>query len=303
MSTSLSPRDYATAQDRFVSLQQLDGPDLNPVCGSKLLTHGQTTDHAIILIHGMTNCPQQYCDLAPLLYEQGYNVLIPRMPRNGLADRNTQDLAELTTNELIDFSNKVADIAHGLGRHITVVGISVGAVVASWIAQFRADVDAALIIAPSFGIVSNLPIANRTVNMAVKQFFLTMPNVMTQRFRPFNEGPAQGYYGFATRGLGAAMQLGSLVFHAARNQPPASSEVLFVLNDSDPAVNNAMSLQLLQSWRKLGAAANVYTFTAEHHLIHDIIDPQQVEQQTAYVYPILLDLIAQVAAPQPSQQR
>ena len=35
----------------------------------------------------------------------------------------------------------------------------------------------------------------------------------------------------------------------------------------------------------------MYEFNATYQLIHDIIDPAQELQQTALVYPILLDLV------------
>ena len=294
MSTTPTPpvaRDYARAVQDFTQLQAQDGAEINPVCRSQLLTHGETTDRAIILIHGMTNCPQQFCDFAPRLFEQGYNVLIPRMPRNGLADRNTKALAALSVAEQIAFGNQICDIAYGLGRHVTVAGISAGGVITGWVAQFRPDVDVAVLIAPSFGIVPRLPIANDSANWLAMQLLLTLPNIMTQRIRPFTEGPPQGYFGFATRGLARAMKLGAEVFQAAKNQPPAARSILFILNRNDPAVNNDVALQLARRWREHGAAITNYAFPAERKLIHDVIDPQQPQQQTAYTYPILLDLL------------
>ena len=53
-----------------------------------------------------------------------------------------------------------------------------------------------------------------------------------------------------------------------------------------------MNLALVKMWRSRGyGAIEEYEFDADKKLIHDIIDPQQVQQQTALVYPILFDLI------------
>src|SRR6266516_4707399 len=101
-------------------------------------------------MHGMTNCPQQFVELAPLFFAQGYNVLIPRMPYNGLADCDTDELKNLTAVDLRDSCNTMVDIAHGLGDHIIYVGMSVGGMMAAWVAQYRADVDKAILIAPAF---------------------------------------------------------------------------------------------------------------------------------------------------------
>src|SRR5205823_11845842 len=109
--------DYETAMARFAQVQAQEEADeaLNPVCRSKLLTHGSKTEGVIILMHGMTNCPQQFVELAPKFYEQGYNVLIPRMPHSGLADTDNDDLRYLKAAELRDCSNTMVDIARGLG--------------------------------------------------------------------------------------------------------------------------------------------------------------------------------------------
>jgi pimeloyl-ACP methyl ester carboxylesterase len=283
--------DYAAAQEKFAALQALDGDDVNPVCRSQWLTHSEKTERVIVLMHGMTNCPAQYIKLAPLFFERGYNVLIPRTPRNGLADLNTDDLKNLTAQELATHGDQVIDIARGLGEHVTVVGLSGSAVVAAWLAQFRADLDKAIVVAPVFGILPNWPIFGTRANRAASDLLDVMPNIMTQRIMPFKEGPKHGYLGFATHGLSHTMDLGAVVFKAALTTPPAVHHVLMVMNDVDPAVSNAMIRDLVGRWRATAPdRVDLYTFPASMGLIHDIIDPQQKRQQTAAVYPILLDL-------------
>src|SRR5579864_3405863 len=72
-----SASDYDTALERFARLESIDEDPINPVCRSQLLTHGHKTERVIVLIHGLTNCPRQYVQFAPLLYKRGYNVLVP----------------------------------------------------------------------------------------------------------------------------------------------------------------------------------------------------------------------------------
>jgi hypothetical protein len=79
-------RDYGEAVSRFQKIQGAEGRELNPVCLSILLTHGKRTKRAVVLFHGLTNCPEQFRELGRTFYELGYNVLIPRLPRHGLAD-------------------------------------------------------------------------------------------------------------------------------------------------------------------------------------------------------------------------
>ena len=284
-------RGYEEAVDRLVQLQAEEeaNPAINPICRTALLSHGRKMDQAVVLMHGMTNCPRQYAELAPLLYERGYNVLIPRMPQSGLADRNTDSLKHLRAEELRDCCNTMVDIARGLGTHVTYAGISVGGSMAAWVAQNRADVNRVVVIAPSFTLSSKMGILLSRVAMHLLSW---LPNLMTQRFFPIKNGPLYNYYGFATRGLGQMMRLGFSVFDAARTSAPAAPSIVLVTNTADPAVNNKIAHNLTERWRAYGAArVETYEFDAKYKLIHDIVDPLQQEQQTELVYPILLQLI------------
>lgn len=284
--------DHEMALERYVQVQAQEEGDealLNPVCHSKLLTHGRKVDRAIILMHGMTNCPQQYVELAPLFYERGYNVLIPRMPCNGLADPNTDALKHVTATELRDCSATMIDIAHGLGDQVTFLGISVGGVMAAWVAQYRADVSKAVLIAPSFTVS---PLLGVFLSRPVMHLFLIMPNLMTQWFKPFEGGLGHNYRGFATRGLGQMMRLGLSVYDTAKTTKASAQSVLVITNAADPAVNNNITRQLVARWQAGGLHnLDTYEFDAKYKLIHDIIDPGQRYQQTALVYPVLLDLV------------
>jgi esterase/lipase len=284
--------DYETAMARFAQVQAQEGAHrkLNPVCCSKLLTHGSKTEHVIILMHGMTNCPQQFVELAPIFYEQGYNVLIPRMPHNGLADTDTDDLKYLKAAELRNCSNVMVDIARGLGDHITFLGLSVGGLMAAWVAQYREDVNKAVIIAPSFTIGPHLGVG---VSRIIMRLFLILPNIMTQSLKPFKDGPDHNYLGFATRGLGEMMRFGFSIYDTSKKTSAAAQSVLVITNAADPAVNNKIPLKVAKNWQANGLKQlDQYQFDEKYKLIHDIIDPGQKLQNVAVSYPILLDLLS-----------
>lgn len=292
--TDTPSRDYATALTRFVHLQALDDETINPLCRSQLMIHGHKVEHAIVLIHGLTNCPQQFVEFAPLFYHAGYNVLIPRMPRNGLADRMTNELKYLTAEELRDFGNTLVDIADGLGEHVTFVGISAGGVITAWVAQHRSEVDKAVLIAPSLGI-GPLGIGLSTVAMSI---ILTLPNIPTQYVAPFQDGPQHSYLGYSSYSLAQVMRLGVSVYQSARKKKLAAQCVMLITNACDPAVNDKLTWRLITKWRANGLERlDVYRFGEECHLIHDLMDPQQVQQQIAMVYPILFDLITRQPVP------
>jgi pimeloyl-ACP methyl ester carboxylesterase len=284
--------DYEEALARFEQIRTREetDPHIRPICRSVLLTHGKQVDSVFVLMHGMTNCPHQYAQLAPLLFEQGHNVLIPRMPHNGFVDRDTKALKYLTAEELRDSSSEMIDLAHGLGKHITFAGISAGGTMAAWAAQNRADVDRAVLIAPAFTFSRR---AGVEVTRLAMHLFDSLPNLMTQRVMPIKEGPFYNYFGFATHGLGQMIRLGLAVYDAAGREAPVAPSVVVITNAADPAVNNAITHRLARRWRAYGEArVTSYEFAATYDLIHDIIDPLQKQQQTALVYPTLLKLLA-----------
>jgi hypothetical protein len=67
-----------------------------------------------------------------------------------------------------------------------------------------------------------------------------------------------------------------------------------MLNPADPAVNGSLPRTVLQRWQRQRAHTSLYTFDPARKLIHDVIDPEQVEQQCDYTYPILLEQITQL---------
>ena len=216
-------------------------------------------------------------------------MLIPRMPGNGLLDPDTEALKDLTAEQLRDCCNSAVDVARGLGDHITYAGISAGGTMAAWVAQNRPDVDQAVLIAPEFTIGRGLDVAASRFSMYLT---LLLPNIMTQRFRPFTGAVGHNYHGFATRGLGQTMRLGFSVYDAARTNKLAAQSVVVITNAADQAVENNITRELVERWKANGLERlDTYEFDASYQLIHDVIDPMQKEQQTALVYPILLDLV------------
>ena len=281
--------DYDAAMEKIARIQAVEKTQpLQDICHTTVLTHGHKAEQVIILMHGMTSCPRQFIEFGTLLFEHGYNVLIPRMPYNGYTDLETTDLQYLTMKELRDSSATMVDIAHGLGERVTYAGLSVGGTMAAWVAQHRADVDRAILIAPAFTIDRHLGV---TVSKLVMYLLYLLPNLMTQRFRQGHGSPF-GYRGFATRSLAVMMRMGFSIYEAARKTKPAVQSVLVIANAAAPSMNNSIIRSLVQRWQKNGLRyCEMYEFDASYHLPHDIIGTQNPQQNVALVYPILLDLI------------
>jgi len=260
---------------------------VSPECASILLEHGQRTGRVYLLFHGITNCPMQFEQLGQRLYETGANVYIPRLPHHGLSDRMTSDLANVEARELADFADRQLERARGLGDTIVVSGLSLGAVLAVYLAQERHEVSLAVPIAPLLGPKLAPAWAARPLTRA----FLVVPN----RFIWWNDkqrenlpGPQRVYPRFSTRAMAETMLLGAMVEDDAARAAPAARRIVMVTIGGDPAVNNDANAALVRSWQaRAFDHVSAYQFPESLHLGHDVIDPDQPYQRIGVVYPTL----------------
>src|SRR2546430_11916099 len=143
---------YSEGMRIAATLQGLDGPNVNPLCGTRVYTHGRRVEHSLVLLHGFTNCPQQFDALGRQFFDRGWNVLIPRYPRHGYTDRLNNSIAELRAEHLLALANRAAAVGAGLGERLTVAGLSLGAILAGYLAQTGDGIDRAVLIAPMLGL-------------------------------------------------------------------------------------------------------------------------------------------------------
>ena len=277
---------HAEAVARVREIQAAE-QGLNPVCGYGLLDQGRRTERAIVLIHGFTSCPKMYDQLAAELAKTGANVLIPRLPQHGLADRMTRELSHLSAADMAATASEALEIAAGLGEKVTVAGISLGGILAGWLAQFRPGVDRAVVIAPLFGI----PIVPEWFSDLLGFVADHVPNVFIWwdwKAKAAATGPPYAYPRFPTHAYGEMLRLGHEVKSAARREAPRAPDLRVVVNRADPAVNNVATFRVAEAWRRHGAAVKTYEFPRELGLGHDIISPEQPYARTAEIYPVLI---------------
>lgn len=287
---------YEDAVARYEAIAEGENarPDLIPVCRTKLLTHGEKVQNAIVLYHGFTSCPEQYAELGQQFYDQGYNVLIPLQPHHGEVDRLNPSLGELSSEELAAFGMETVDIAHGLGDFVTVSGISGGGTITTWLAQERDDIDVAMPVSPFLGI-GFLP---TLVTRPVSHILDDIPNIMQwwdpikKENNPFTD--EFQYPRFGTHALAEYLRLGFAAENDVKNEPPAG-RIIMVSNASDPSVSNDVIDQFVGLWKEhisSGAAlVESYRFEKELGLPHDIITPARFESNTTVVYPKLMELL------------
>ncbi|HEU0293260.1 MAG TPA: alpha/beta fold hydrolase [Anaerolineales bacterium] len=289
---------FEEAVARVKAMQEQDNLDLaHDVCVTKLYDHGRPTEHVIVLLHGFTNCPEQFNELGKQYYEAGNNVFIPRMPYHGLSDRLTEALVNLTAENLAGFGEKVVDIAHGLGKKVTVMGISGTGTLVAWLAQNRADVDYALSIAPLFGLAFIPPAFTRLF----ERIALLLPNFfMWWDPRTKADNPFSIYYAYPrypSRALVEIMRLGMITRSQAEKSPPAARNITMIINDAEPAVSNAEIVRLLRLWRKHGQGnLSEYHFEKDMKLPHDIITPGTPGVPIGDIQPRLIGAVRDIHA-------
>jgi pimeloyl-ACP methyl ester carboxylesterase len=281
---------YADGMRIIGGLQDLDGPNVNPACHTRIYSHGSRTERALLLLHGFTNCPQQFDVLGRHFFERGWNVLIPRYPRHGYTDRLNTSVAELRVEHLIAVANQAADAAAGLGERLTVAGLSLGGVLTAHLAQTHDQVKRAVLIAPMFGLKGISGPAYR----ALARLAYVFPNRFLWWDQKFKDrlGPAYAYPRFATRAYAALFQAGSRVFKDSRAAGPKARAIGVITNAAEPRLDNRFTYQLIEAWRRRGAVVTTYEFPESDHLPHDLIDPGNEEQNTKLSYPVVTRFIA-----------
>jgi pimeloyl-ACP methyl ester carboxylesterase len=288
--------DYEAALARFKQLEQDEGTlTLNPVCHSRLLTHGKKTENIVVFIHGFTNCPQQWAEFADLAYKQGFNVLNMRMPQHGAADRLSDTLSALTAEQIRAFTDQTVDIAAGLGTRVTMVGLSGGGVVASWAGQNRSEVYRVVAVAPFFG----ARIVPPTLTTPAINLFRSVGDMWIWFDPELKEnliGPNYAYPRYSIHAVSQMIRFAQAVKQRAQAAAPLSQSVLFLMLEDDPVVHNDVTNEVADHWRSVGyRPLDVCKFDAALGLIHDMIDPHSRAPNIDYVYPPLLELISNPA--------
>lgn len=254
-----------------------------------LYVHGRRAPWSLVLLHGFTNNPAQYVDFAPELFVLGVNVVVPRMPFHGYADRMTDALKALTAEMLIESAYEAVDAAAGLGDQVAVAGISMGGSLAAYLGQHRADIATSMPIAPDFGLLK-LP---RAVLSVLARILLLIPNLFLWWDPRLKEKqlPLTAYPRFPTHGLMQTVRIGDAVYASAKKQAPRAGRIATVVNTHDPAVSDGAALQVVRRWQQHRASGIDYVQLTNLPKNHDIIDPGNPLARTDLVYPRLIETL------------
>jgi len=276
---------YADSVQRIQSVFADEADKVCDICGTRFYTHGERTRKVVVLVHGLTNSPRQFQELVEMLFNDGYNVLIPRMPYHGLKTHTVSELENTTTEDLRLFSDETVDMVAGLGDEITVVGLSGGGTVAAWIAQNRGDVHKAVLIAPLYGMAPAPPLANEMLG----NLFTRIPDIT---WASSSEQPRESVYlGWSTRGVAEYMVFSRAAQPVAEGESSKVKNIVLVTNGNDHTVNNGMSEDVVEKWETTGAAITRYQFDESLGLPHDYVDISAIGDKSQWIYPILIGLI------------
>lgn len=287
---------YEEAAERIeaVQAQERESGIINPVCESRLMTHDQKTEKAIVFYHGFTSCPEQFSELGQRFYDDGYNVYIPRLPHHGHSDRDRSALQETSAEELASFALETVDIAEGLGDRVVVGGLSGGGTIAAWVAQQYDNVDRAIIMAPFLGI-GFIP---APLNRSLARIIDDIPNINmwwdpgTKENNPLTAPYA--YPGYPLHALAEYLRLGFATQDLARKEKPAVDSISVISNEHDNSVNNGITRQLIGAWQGHGESGlDLYDFAAVLGLPHDLITPTREDGNPGLVYPVIIESIEQ----------
>lgn len=239
---------------------------------------------AVVLLHGFTNNPRQYALLGPQLAARGHAVIAPRIAYHGYRDRMTSADAALRAEDWERGALRALEIAALCGERVVVLGISVAATLAGWLAA-RVAFDHAIAIAPFCGIRPVPGAANRALGALLRR----APNRFVWWDPRVKEGqaPPHAYPRFPTRALGEGLRLDAELVPAAGG--PHARRVTLVTNRCEPAVNNAYARRRFALLAARGIAVDETRIVVPG--THDVIEPEIPQARPDEVYPVLERLI------------
>jgi pimeloyl-ACP methyl ester carboxylesterase len=256
---------------------------------SAVLDHGRRTGCVTVLLHGLTASPRTWREFARVRHARGENVLIPRLPRHGHADRMSEALAGLTSAELTEQGDRILDAAAAMGDEIVLVGHSLGGALALHLAHRDARVFRTVAIAPFLGI-KRLPPDWHAWTRAVLE---RAPNRFLY-WNPIDKGrgvPEHGYHRYTTRSLAAGLALADALRVDARAGPPRARHIELVRNAGETSVSNGAMADLVARWRQVGGEhVRVHTLVGLGRS-HDVIEPERRRPPAARFLPILHALL------------
>jgi len=262
--------DYDAAMVKAAAVQGRDDSRISTVCLTRVIDHGTRTDDAVVLLHGYTTCPKQWDVIAGAMSAQGRSVVVPRLPGHGYGDRLTRALSDTHPADLVRAAHTAVDIAAGLGRRVSVVGLSGGGTLAAWLAGRRDDVAEAVLFAPLI-VPKVVPDVLAGPLSRFPEHGVDLYLWWDHHLRADLASPPYAYPRYSVRSLAAFLALGREAGHPTRTT--RLERLTVVTNENDGAVSNDAVAEVEAALAPLAREHRSTVFPVELGYRHDVIDP------------------------------
>lgn len=281
---------YAQALEGLGRFAQRDGKDEISESGRTLVfDHGRPVEQATLLFHGLAASPRQFISVAQALHERGHNVFVPRLPRHGHRNRLSEALASMNAAQLEACAAEALAVARGLGERVNVAGFSLGGLLTAYLAQ-NEHLRRAVAVSPFLGIA----LVPSFFRMPIARWVLARPNRFLWWDPVLREKqmPEHGYPRFATHAVAQGLTLAHQVLEAAAHNPPATDDIVLVLNPRDSTVNKRAILRLAARWSsRKPEGVTLHRLSGLPPFLHDIIEPRRYPEVSRRVTREVVELI------------
>ena len=285
-------QSYQEAMERFSAIEKRESAlPLSAEGKSRLFTRGKKTERVFVLLHGLTNCPEQFVPLARILFQSGANVVLPRARYAGYADTMNEVQGLQSGQDLLDQAAEGLDIAAGLGGRVALVGLSGSAVAAAWMAENRDGIDSVLLLAPFFGLdgppVWMIDCLSAALSKSPNFYKWWDDDLKEKRL-----GPPYAYPRYGTRCMADTIQLSRNVRANLGRHPLQAGRLDILTTGTDKGANNTLTNQLAAAWASRNPGrVTAFEFPEKDGVPHDMIDPHQPDAKIQISYPKILEIL------------
>jgi carboxylesterase len=132
----------AKAMRRYISKSQRDA--IGVMKGAESVYLENQSEKAALLVHGFIGSPTDYGQLPRLLFEKGYTVSVPLLPRHGTSPK---DFSNVTPEELEEFVLLEYQKLKARYKEVVLIGFSMGGAL-SILTATKIQVDKLVLLAP-----------------------------------------------------------------------------------------------------------------------------------------------------------
>ncbi len=232
--------DYSTTTAAIVEQAKIREdalPIRNEKCRSKFYFQPNPAPKICLFFHGFTAGPYQFEPLGEVLFQAGYNVLVPLLPGHGVAGNWNGDNPPPLPEDIEvykQFAIEWVELAKRLGKQLILGGYSNGGTLAAWFAQeYPQHFEKTLIFAPYLG--SSFVVTNWLIE--ILPFYYEWLN---------KDNPGNfGYDGFRIPASRIFLDLGQEILDRAKTTP--ATPMLIVSSESDGATNRHEHQELFEA--------------------------------------------------------